>query len=159
MGALKESFMRRSNRVRHTLRRAANGRARLSVFRSSKHIYAQVIDDQAGKTVAAASTLDKDLKGALPKGSDLAAAQAVGGRIASHLAGSGEQEASVMVDQIAGAAIDVDGVKVLASQVDLPSVDALRYRPHPSHLSVRDAGPDRGAQAAARHPDQPAFGA
>ena len=55
--------MRRSRRVRHTLKRAANGRARLSVFRSSKHIYAQVIDDTAGKTLAAASTLDKDLKG------------------------------------------------------------------------------------------------
>ena len=69
MGALNESFMRRSRRVRHTLKRAANGRARLSVFRSSRHIYAQVIDDEAGKTLAAASTLDKDLKGALPKGS------------------------------------------------------------------------------------------
>ncbi len=68
--------------MRHTLRRAANGRARLSVFRSSKHIYAQVIDDGAGKTVAAASTLDKDLKAALPKGSDLAAAQAVGKLVA-----------------------------------------------------------------------------
>jgi large subunit ribosomal protein L18 len=56
----------------------ANGRARLSVFRSSKHIYAQVIDDRDGNTVAAASSLDKDLKGNLPKGSDLAAAQAVG---------------------------------------------------------------------------------
>ncbi len=63
MGALKESFVRRSRRVRHTLKRSANGRVRLSVFRSSRHIYAQVIDDQAGKTVAAASTLDKDLKG------------------------------------------------------------------------------------------------
>ena len=82
MGALKEGFSRRSRRVRHTLKRAANGRARLSVFRSSKHIYAQVIDDGAGKTVAAASTLDKDLKAALPKGSDLAAAQAVGKLVA-----------------------------------------------------------------------------
>ena len=82
MGALKEGFSRRSRRVRHTLKRAANGRARLSVFRSSKHIYAQVIDDGAGKTVAAASTLDKDLKAALPKGSDLAAAQAVGRLVA-----------------------------------------------------------------------------
>ena len=78
MGALNETFMRRSRRVRGTLKRAANGRARLSVFRSSRHIYAQVIDDGAGKTLAAASTLDKDLKGSLPKGSDLAAAQAVG---------------------------------------------------------------------------------
>ena len=78
MGALNENFLRRSRRVRGTLKRAAKGRARLSVFRSSRHIYAQVIDDGAGKTVAAASTLDKDLKGSLPKGRDLAAAQAVG---------------------------------------------------------------------------------
>jgi large subunit ribosomal protein L18 len=82
MGALNDSFLRRSRRVRHTLKRTANGRVRLSVFRSSKHIYAQVIDDQSGKTVAAASTLDKDLKAALPKGSDLAAAQAVGKLVA-----------------------------------------------------------------------------
>ncbi|HWM31876.1 MAG TPA: 50S ribosomal protein L18 [Methyloceanibacter sp.] len=78
MRTVNESFVRRSRRVRHTLKQAANGRARLSVFRSSKHIYAQIIDDRAGKTVAAASSLDKDLKGALPKGSDLAAAKAVG---------------------------------------------------------------------------------
>jgi len=78
MRTVNESFVRRSRRVRHTLKKAANGRARLSVFRSSKHIYAQIIDDRAGKTVAAASSLDKDLKGALPKGSDLAAAKAVG---------------------------------------------------------------------------------
>ncbi|MGH6865279.1 MAG: 50S ribosomal protein L18 [Methyloceanibacter sp.] len=82
MSALKESFVRRSRRVRHTLKRASNGRARLSVFRSSKHIYAQVIDDTAGNTVAAASSLDKDLKGSLPKGSDLAAASAVGKLVA-----------------------------------------------------------------------------
>ena len=63
MGALNENFVRRSRRVRGTLKRAAKGRARLSVFRSSRHIYAQVIDDGAGKTVAAAATLDKDLKG------------------------------------------------------------------------------------------------
>jgi len=89
MGALKESFVRRSRRVRHTLRRAANGRARLSVFRSSKHIYAQVIDDSAGRTVVAASTLDKDLKGALKKGSDLEAAQAVGKLVAERAVQAG----------------------------------------------------------------------
>jgi large subunit ribosomal protein L18 len=53
------------------------------VFRSSKHIYAQVIDDAGGETVAAASTLDKDLKGSLKKGSDMEAAQAVGKLIAA----------------------------------------------------------------------------
>jgi len=69
--------------VRHSLKRKSHGRARLSVFRSSKHIYAQVIDDAGGKTVAAASTLDKDLKGSLKKGSDMEAAQAVGKLIAA----------------------------------------------------------------------------
>jgi large subunit ribosomal protein L18 len=82
MSALNEGFMRRAHRVRHTLKKRAHGRARLSVFRSSKHIYAQVIDDDAGRTMAAASTLDKDLKSALKKGSDLVAAQAVGKLVA-----------------------------------------------------------------------------
>jgi large subunit ribosomal protein L18 len=82
MSAFNEGFLRRAHRVRHTLKRKAHGRARLSVFRSSKHIYAQVIDDTAGRTVVAASTLDKDLKGALKKGSDLEAAQAVGKLVA-----------------------------------------------------------------------------
>ena len=54
---------RRKARVRRAIRTAANGRPRLSVFRSSKQIYAQVIDDAAGRTLASASTLDKDLKG------------------------------------------------------------------------------------------------
>jgi large subunit ribosomal protein L18 len=92
MGALNESFMRRSRRVRHSLKWAANGRARLSVFRSSKHIYAQVIDDSAGKTVAAASTLDKDLKVNLPKGSDLAAATAVGKLVAERALKAGVKD-------------------------------------------------------------------
>ena len=73
--SLKVTNARRKQRVRNALRRSANGRPRLSVFRSSKHIYAQVIDDGTGRTVVAASTLEKDLKGALKKGSDLAAAQ------------------------------------------------------------------------------------
>jgi large subunit ribosomal protein L18 len=92
MGALNQSFMRRSRRVRHTLKRTANGRVRLSVFRSSKHIYAQVIDDTSGRTMAAASTLDKDLKGALPKGSDLAAAQAVGKLLAERALQAGVKD-------------------------------------------------------------------
>ena len=82
MSALNEGFMRRAHRVRHTLKKKVHGRARQSVFRSSKQIYAQVIDDSTGRTVAAASTLDKDLKGSLKKGSDLAAAQAVGKLVA-----------------------------------------------------------------------------
>jgi len=92
MSAFNDSFSRRTRRVRHSLKRAANGRARLSVFRSSKHIYAQVIDDSSGKTVASASSLDKDLKGALPKGSDTAAAEAVGKLLAERATKAGVKD-------------------------------------------------------------------
>ncbi len=56
-------FDRRRQRVRSTLRAQSAGKPRLSVHRSGRHIYAQVIDDAAGKTLASASTLDKDLRG------------------------------------------------------------------------------------------------
>ena len=56
-------FDRRRRRVRTQLRSHASGKPRLSVHRSGRHIYAQVIDDAAGKTIASASTLDKDLRG------------------------------------------------------------------------------------------------
>ena len=58
-------FARRQRRTRHALRQAAGGRPRLSVFRSGKHIYAQVIDDKKGATLASASSLDADVKGKL----------------------------------------------------------------------------------------------
>ena len=78
MSSVNEGFLRRAKRVRHTLKRTAHGRARLSVFRSSKHIYAQVIDDDSGRTVAAASTLEKDVRGKAKTGADQAAAEQVG---------------------------------------------------------------------------------
>lgn len=56
-------FDRRRRRVRTALKARSSGKPRLSVHRSGRHIYAQVIDDAAGKTLASASTLDKDLKG------------------------------------------------------------------------------------------------
>ncbi len=56
-------FDRRRRRVRTALKARASGKPRLSVHRSGRHIYAQVIDDVGGKTLASASTLDKDLKG------------------------------------------------------------------------------------------------
>ena len=67
-------FDRRRRRVRTALRSRASGKPRLSVHRSGRHIYAQVIDDAAGKTVAAASTLDKDIKGKTGATKDGAAA-------------------------------------------------------------------------------------
>jgi large subunit ribosomal protein L18 len=78
----KNNTERRAARVRRAIRKAANGRARLSVFRSSKNIYAQVIDDAAGKTLAAASSLEKDLRETLKKGTDKEAAAQVGKLVA-----------------------------------------------------------------------------
>ncbi len=69
---------RRRLRLRYQLRQKSVGRPRLSVFRSGKNIYAQVIDDAAGRTVAAASTLDATLRTELRTGADKAAASAVG---------------------------------------------------------------------------------
>ena len=72
----------RKTRVRKALAARGSLRPRLSVFRSSKNIYAQVIDDAKGVTVAAASSLEKDLKGAIKTGADKAAASAIGTLIA-----------------------------------------------------------------------------
>jgi large subunit ribosomal protein L18 len=80
---------RRRERLRYQLRQKSGGRPRLSVFRSGKHIYAQVIDDSQGRTVAAASSLDKDLKAALKTGADKDAAAAVGKLIAERSKAAG----------------------------------------------------------------------
>ncbi|MEX0590788.1 MAG: 50S ribosomal protein L18 [Xanthobacteraceae bacterium] len=73
---------RRTGRVRRALRRSAYGRPRLSVFRSSKHIYAQVIDDAKGETLAAASSVEKEVRGGAKTGANVDAAKAVGKRLA-----------------------------------------------------------------------------
>jgi large subunit ribosomal protein L18 len=83
---------RRTARVRHSLRRKSGGRVRLSIFRSSKHIYAQVIDDSSGVTLAAASSVDKDLKPSLKGGADLDAAKAVGQLVAKRAIAAGVKE-------------------------------------------------------------------
>jgi large subunit ribosomal protein L18 len=80
-------FERRQRRVRRAL--AGGERPRLSVHRSSKHIYAQVIDDAQGRTVAAASSLEKDMKGKLKTGADKAAATAVGKLLAERAVQAG----------------------------------------------------------------------
>ncbi len=87
--ASKDSTQRRAARVRRQIKKVAGERPRLSVYRSSKNIYAQVIDDSNGHTVAAASTLEKDLRGGLKTGADVAAAAAVGKLIAERAAKAG----------------------------------------------------------------------
>jgi large subunit ribosomal protein L18 len=76
-------------KVRRNVRRAAGGRARLSVFRSSKHIYAQLIDDANGRTVVSASSLEKDMREGSKTGANIEAAKAVGKRLAERASAKG----------------------------------------------------------------------
>ena len=82
MSATQELRNRRRARLRYQLTVKSNGRPRLSVFRSGKNIYAQIIDDSQGRTLAAASSLDKDLRAGIKTGADKAAAMAVGKLVA-----------------------------------------------------------------------------
>jgi large subunit ribosomal protein L18 len=80
---------RRKARVRRALKAAANGRMRLSVHRSSKHIYAQVIDDTKGVTMVSASSMEKAQRDAGKTGADVEAAKAVGKLVAERAAQKG----------------------------------------------------------------------
>lgn len=97
MGNSKELFNRRKGRTRQKVRRKSELRPRLSVFRSGKHIYAQVIDDRQQVTLAAASTLEKDLLGKLKSGADVDAAGHVGKIIAERAIAKGVK--SVVFDR------------------------------------------------------------
>ncbi len=110
MSANREMRERRRERLRFQLRRKGGGRPRLSVFRSGRHIYAQVIDDGAGRTLAAASTLEKALRGELRTGADKDAAVAVGKLIAERAKEAGVTE--VVFDR--GAYLYHGRVKALA---------------------------------------------
>jgi large subunit ribosomal protein L18 len=78
--------------VRRAIKKAANGRPRLSVFRSSKQIYAQVIDDDRGVTVVSASTIEKDLRGKLKTGATVEAAKEVGKLLAERATAAGVKQ-------------------------------------------------------------------
>ena len=95
MASVTDRTLRRTAKVRRNVRRAAGGRARLSVFRSSKHIYAQVIDDLKGETVASASSLEKDMRTSLKTGANIAAAKAVGKLVAERAVRQGRQGSGV----------------------------------------------------------------
>ena len=87
--AHKSPTERRKARVRRAVKAAANGRVRLTVHRSSKHIYAQVIDDTKGVTLASASSLEKAQREAGKTGADVEAAKAVGKLVAERAAQKG----------------------------------------------------------------------
>jgi len=110
--ALKQ-FDKRRARVRRTLKARAEGRPRLSVHRSSKHIYAQIIDDTDGKTLASASSLEKDLRSSLKTGADKAAAAAIGKLVAERALKAGVKVGDV-ITSIAGIQENLNESKLLA---------------------------------------------
>jgi large subunit ribosomal protein L18 len=83
---------RRKARVRKAIRERAYGRPRLSVFRSSKQIYAQIIDDEKGETLASASSIEKSNRESLKTGANTEAAKVVGKLIAERAAAKGVKE-------------------------------------------------------------------
>lgn len=105
-----EALERRKAKVRRAIRVAANGRPRLSVHRTSKHIYAQIIDDAKGETLVSASSLEKDLRTSLKTGADVDAATAIGKLVAERAVAKGVS--AVVFDR--GAYIYHGRVKALA---------------------------------------------
>ena len=92
MATVADRTLRRTAKVRRKVRRAAGTRARLTVFRSSQHIYAQVIDDANSQTVLSASSLEKEMRGGLKTGANIEAAKAVGKRLAERATAKGIKE-------------------------------------------------------------------
>ena len=88
----REKFLRRSQRNRTKLRKLAEGKARLSVARSGKNISAQIIDDEKGITLAAASTLEADVRKGLKSTSNIEAAAKVGKTVAERAQKAGIED-------------------------------------------------------------------
>ena len=92
MNSSRQLAEKRKSRVRRAIKARADGRPRLSVFRSLKNIYAQVIDDARGVTVVAASSLEPDMRKKLKTGGDRAAAAEVGKLLAERASKAGVRE-------------------------------------------------------------------
>ena len=92
MNTPRKLFKKRQARVRTALKNAANGKMRLSVFRSNMHVYAQIIDDAKGVTVASATTLEKEVRDSIKKSSNVEAASFIGKLVAERAIKSGVSE-------------------------------------------------------------------
>jgi large subunit ribosomal protein L18 len=92
MANTKDAGERRKARVRRSIQARAYGKPRLSVHRSSKQIYAQIIDDEKGATIVAASSLEKEQRGALKSGATVEAAKVIGQLIAERAVKAGVKD-------------------------------------------------------------------
>lgn len=91
----KQLHTRRKSRVRYQVERKSRGRLRLSVHRTGRHIYAQIIDDAAGKTLVSASSMEKDLRKSLKTGANKDAAKKIGQLVAERALKSGIKEVAL----------------------------------------------------------------
>lgn len=89
MSTARSLFERRKRRTRFAIAQKNTGKPRLSVFRSNKHIHAQIIDDLGGRTLVAASSTEKDLKGEFAHGGNISAATKVGQLLAERAKAQG----------------------------------------------------------------------
>jgi large subunit ribosomal protein L18 len=92
MLSAKQLHNRRSARTRYQISRKSHGRLRLSIYRSGRHIYAQIIDDKAGKTLVAASSIEKDLRTKMKTGASKEAAKTIGQLVAERAIKAGIKE-------------------------------------------------------------------
>ena len=92
MATVKDRTLRRKATVRRAIKLVAGARPRLTVFRSSKHIYAQVIDDTKGRTIVAASSIEKTMRETKKTGANVDAAKAVGKLVAQRAVEKGVTE-------------------------------------------------------------------
>ncbi len=92
MKTARQLHARRSARTRRKLKARADGRPRLSVFRSSRNIYAQIIEDAAGHTVVSVSSIDAAVRGEVANGATTAAASLIGRKIAERAIAAGLTE-------------------------------------------------------------------
>jgi len=119
MATKKPQAIRREIRVRKALKKVAGGRPRLTIFRSSAHIYAQVIDDKRGHTVAAASSLEKEFKDRSRNSKNKAAAEVLGELLAGRL--KAKKIGRVVFDR--GTYLYHGRVKVLADAIRKAGID------------------------------------
>ena len=160
MANSKDKFLKRRARVRRSVKKNSSGRPRLSIHRSSAHIYAQVIDDAKGATLAAASTMDKELKGSLKSGANKDAAAAVGKLVVAHDHVAAHPGLAVPTEALEDVVRANGAVQDLAGRVELPPLPGEDGHARAVHGLDDVVGPHREAVVRRipdrRHPLGPA---
>jgi large subunit ribosomal protein L18 len=145
MISARKLFERRARRNRYRLRQANRGRPRLSVFRSNKHIYAQVIDDRAGRTLASASSLDAALQAGTGDAIEAGSGEASGSAAsAARSASDGAEGSGGRPADIAARVGKLVAERALAAGVEAVVFDRGGYRFHGRVKALAEAAREAG---------------